>query len=83
VSARRVELAIDELVLHGAANVDERALREAIERHLEARLRDAKLDGGTHRPGDAALTVPAGLDTDELGARIAAALHRHIDGGHA
>lgn len=71
----RVEVEIEELVLHGFAPLDRHAVAEAVQREL-ARLvaagpppaRDAdRLDAGS-------FPAPDGRDTGELGARIASSV---------
>lgn len=75
---RRIELRIDEVVVHGA-DADPRALREAFGGELE-RL---AADGGVPRATPSAETIDAGTvrpRAGELGVAVARAVWRGLEG---
>lgn len=82
VTPRRIEIHIEELVLHGVAPADRRAVGDALQRELEtlvARHGVAALlsrpDGSApHSPGP--ITLAPGARPAALGAEVARTLHR-------
>ena len=81
----RVDLHIEELVLHGFAPGDRYRIAEAVQRELTVLLaqpeatrgrfqRTAKLD----RLDTGAMTIPDGASTSAIGARIAGAVYRGL-----
>ena len=88
VTERRIDLRIEELVLHGLDPSDRAGLREVIEREL-ARLfaeRGAPPSLATRgrrfaRLEHAATEVPAGSRADRIGAQVARTLYENPSGG--
>ena len=76
---RRVEVRIEELVLHGFS-LDRHAVGDAVERELAARIAEhgsvAPLSAGHVDAGE--FTAPAGLGADALGSRVAEHVRRAI-----
>jgi hypothetical protein len=69
----RVEVRIEELVLHGFPSFDRHAVGDAVERELAARIAEhasfAPLSAGRVDAGEFA--APASLGADTLGSRVA------------
>jgi hypothetical protein len=69
----RVEVRIEELVLHGFSSVDRHAIGDAVERQLAAQIAEhgsvTPLSAGRVDAGEFA--APAGLGADALGSRVA------------
>jgi len=69
----RVEVHIEELVLHGFSSLDRHAVGDAVERELAARIAEqgsvAPLSAGLVDAGEFA--APAGLGAGALGSRVA------------
>lgn len=69
----RVEVRIEELVLHGFSSLDRHAVGDAVQRELAARIAEegsvAPLPAGVVDAGE--FTAPSGLAADALGTRIA------------
>ncbi len=81
MSARRVELRIDELVLAGVRPADAQDVGEAIERELARLVRDRGVPG---HGGALELTAPAEIERRPgeppvaLGARLAGAIYGRL-----
>jgi hypothetical protein len=69
----RIEVQIEELVLHGFFSLDRHAVGDAVERELAARIAEhgsvAPLSAGLVDAGEFA--APADLGADALGSRVA------------
>ncbi len=81
---RDVQIAIENMIVHGHTRGGTRALRAAVTQHLEAILQagggDAVLAGATgavHIPR-LTLELPSGLDADAAGAHIARGIHTNL-----
>jgi hypothetical protein len=82
VTRRKIELTIDELVLHGLDPSDRAGIREAIERELSRLFAQrgvppslAAERGRTARLDDATDEVQAGSRADAIGAQVARTLY--------
>jgi|KBSMisStaDraftv2_1062788.scaffolds.fasta_scaffold398094_3 hypothetical protein len=82
VSPRRIEIDIAELVLHGMAPADRRAVGDALQRELETLVARHGVEALLSRPEHFAqhtagpITLARGARPAALGAMVARAIHR-------
>ena len=76
----RVDVRMEELVLHGFSSLDRHAVGAAVERELAARITAeggvAPVSAGQVDAGE--FTTPAGLGPDALGSRVAERVGRAL-----
>ena len=84
--SRGIEIAIEELVLHGLDPSDRDGIREIIQRELERLFREhgvpESLGDGSNvaRLEHAGIEVPAGSRADAIGAQVARSLYQQVAG---
>ena len=82
----RIEIAIEELVLHGLDPSDRDGIREAIQRELERLFHERGVPGSLAAGGKtvhlehAAVEVQAGSRADAIGAQVAHSLYGRVTG---
>ena len=82
LSPRRIEIHIDELVLHGVAPAGRRAVVDALQLELEALVARHGVEALLSRPEGSAqqsagpITLAPGAGPAQLGAQIARTVHR-------
>lgn len=82
MKARRIELHIDELVLHGFEHSTRYAVGEALERELARLLKSGEINRQSSDQMDAGpVTVHGGAQPRNVGTRVAAAIHRSLRQG--
>jgi hypothetical protein len=83
VRPARIEVEIEELVLHGLPPVHAERVREAVRRELESlvRARDPAVEGREVERADGGSFRPSRVDADGLGRGIARGVGRALTGG--
>lgn len=82
LNPRRIEIQIDELVLHGVAPAERHAVAAALQRELEGLVSRHGVDALLSRPeglgqqSAAPITLAPGARPAQLGAQIARTVHR-------
>ena len=75
----RIEVEIDELVLHGFDRVDGRAVADAVERTLASRLAAGEIrPRAADRVDGGSFAVPTRASPQAIGTSVAGRLHRSL-----
>lgn len=83
-AGRRIEVRIEELVLHGFAPADSHRIARAVRRELAKQLRQSGMPESTRNPSalacidGGAFHVPAGAAPWTIGARIGASIYQGL-----